>query len=111
MEFEAEPQAVIQASSPKPEPVSELDPQRLPAKASDEVVLPHNVVVIPVRPGPKAEAPSVDEIALISLPKISKSMRDYYRLEDTEGRRYWVFREGLYGADEAPRWFLHGLFA
>ena len=38
--------------------------------------------------------------------------RDYYRIEDGEGRRFWVFREGLYGeAAERPRWFLHGLFA
>ena len=38
-------------------------------------------------------------------------IRDYYRLEDVQGRRYWVFREGLYAADAPPRWFLHGLFA
>jgi protein ImuB len=38
--------------------------------------------------------------------------RDYYRVEDREGRRYWLYREGLYGeGDEAPRWFVHGLFA
>lgn len=37
--------------------------------------------------------------------------RDYYRVEDTEGRRYWVYRDGLYGGEAAPRWFLHGLFA
>ncbi len=37
--------------------------------------------------------------------------RDYYRIEDTAGRRFWVFREGLYGGAEPPRWFLHGLFA
>jgi len=38
--------------------------------------------------------------------------RDYYRVEDKEGRRYWVYREGFYGEDdEAPRWFVHGLFA
>lgn len=37
--------------------------------------------------------------------------RDYYRVEDKEGRRYWLYREGLYGGDEAPRWFVHGLFA
>jgi protein ImuB len=44
--------------------------------------------------------------------------RDYYRLEDATGARYWVFREGLYRAGEAgageeelsPRWFVHGLF-
>ena len=38
-------------------------------------------------------------------------IRDYYRLEDGEGRRYWVFREGLYAPGVSPRWFLHGLFA
>jgi protein ImuB len=38
--------------------------------------------------------------------------RDYYRLEDREGHRFWVFREGLYESETAaPRWFLHGLFA
>jgi protein ImuB len=41
-----------------------------------------------------------------------KPTRDYYRVEDREGRRYWLYREGLYGeSDEAPRWFIHGLFA
>lgn len=39
--------------------------------------------------------------------------RDYYRAEDAEGRRYWIYREGLYGdgRGDGPRWFLHGLFA
>jgi protein ImuB len=37
--------------------------------------------------------------------------RDYYRVEDKEGRRYWLYREGFYGEGEAPRWFVHGLFA
>ncbi|MEX0859874.1 MAG: DNA polymerase Y family protein [Cucumibacter sp.] len=38
--------------------------------------------------------------------------RDYYIAEDEEGRRFWLFREGLYGeAPAKPRWFLHGLFA
>jgi protein ImuB len=38
--------------------------------------------------------------------------RDYYRVEDKDGRRYWLYREGLYGESEAPpRWFVHGLFA
>jgi protein ImuB len=40
------------------------------------------------------------------------SARDYYRVEDSEGGRYWLFREGLYGeSGEPPRWFLYGLFA
>ncbi len=46
------------------------------------------------------------------LEKTARLTRDYYRVEDTEGRRYWLFRQGLYGATEqAPCWFLHGMFA
>ncbi|TWH36321.1 protein ImuB [Aminobacter sp. J15] len=38
--------------------------------------------------------------------------RDYFRVEDEEGRRYWLFRQGLYGTTpDLPRWYLHGLFA
>lgn len=38
--------------------------------------------------------------------------RDYYRVEDRSGRRFWIFRHGLYGLErEHPRWFMHGLFA
>jgi protein ImuB len=38
--------------------------------------------------------------------------RDYFRVEDRDGRRYWLYREGLYGIDPGKRpWFLHGLFA
>lgn len=43
----------------------------------------------------------------------SPEMRDYYRVEDSVGRRYWVFRAGLYqDATERglPRWFVHGLY-
>lgn len=36
--------------------------------------------------------------------------RDFYRVEDKEGRRYWLCREGLYGEDDAPRWVVAGLF-
>jgi protein ImuB len=37
--------------------------------------------------------------------------RDYYVIEDAAGRRYWLFREGLYGEEVRPAWFIHGLFA
>lgn len=39
--------------------------------------------------------------------------RDYYRIEDAEGRRYWVYRDGLYddGRGQLPEWFVQGLFA
>jgi len=37
-------------------------------------------------------------------------VRDYYRIEDTDGRRFWVFRAGRFGEEPPPRWYLHGLF-
>ena len=37
--------------------------------------------------------------------------RDYFRVEDKSGCRFWLFRAGLYRAAPAPAWFLHGLFA
>lgn len=36
--------------------------------------------------------------------------RDYYRIEDSDGRRYWMFRYGLYGDEAQVDWYLHGLF-
>ncbi|MBF0327464.1 MAG: hypothetical protein HQL42_20785 [Alphaproteobacteria bacterium] len=35
--------------------------------------------------------------------------RDYYCVEDETGQRFWLYREGWFGADPPPRWFLHGL--
>jgi protein ImuB len=45
--------------------------------------------------------------------------RDYFRVEDEAGLRFWIFRDGLYGSElideegkPAPaNWFVHGLFA
>jgi protein ImuB len=37
--------------------------------------------------------------------------RDYFRVEDTSGLRFWIFRAGLYRDTARPAWFLHGLFA
>ena len=47
------------------------------------------------------------------LREIRGKPRDYYRIEDEDGRRYWVFRAGLYQESEAkdlPAWYLHGVF-
>lgn len=40
-------------------------------------------------------------------------LRDYYRIEDNTGRRYWVYRLGLTGDGRggAPEWFIQGLCA
>lgn len=38
--------------------------------------------------------------------------RDYYRVEDEGGHRFWLFRHGLYERETAaPDWYIHGLFA
>src|SRR5262249_3751301 len=38
--------------------------------------------------------------------------RDYFRIEDSQGLRFWLFRAGLYGGNllQTPRWFLHGMY-
>jgi protein ImuB len=43
----------------------------------------------------------------------STRLRDYYRIEDDTGRRYWIYRAGLVGDGRggAPEWFLQGLHA
>jgi protein ImuB len=45
--------------------------------------------------------------------------RDYFRVEDEAGLRFWLYRDGLYeceldpqtGRPVQPSWFMHGLFA
>jgi protein ImuB len=37
-------------------------------------------------------------------------VRDYYRVEDEAGMRFWLFRAGLYTAEASAKWWLHGLF-
>ncbi len=38
--------------------------------------------------------------------------RDYFRAEDEDGGRYWIYREGIHKREVRTfRWFLHGLFA
>jgi protein ImuB len=52
-------------------------------------------------------------------PNGERLTRDYFRVEDEAGLRFWIYRDGLYGrelADETgepipANWFMHGLFA
>ena len=52
-------------------------------------------------------------------PQGSALTRDYFRVEDEAGLRFWIYRDGLYGSElvteegkPAPsNWFVHGLFA
>jgi protein ImuB len=43
--------------------------------------------------------------------KEARLTRDYYRVEDDNGHRFWLFRHGLYEEKPDPDWYVHGLFA
>jgi protein ImuB len=67
-------------------------------------VPPH--VPKPPEPGEKPEQPPyIPDLVLLDPDGMT---RDYYNAEDAEGRRFWIYREGLYGE---TRWYLHGFFA
>ena len=41
----------------------------------------------------------------------NRHTRDYYRVEDRQGHRFWLYRDGLYDRETStPRWFMHGVF-
>lgn len=108
---------------PVPEPISVI--AELPEGAPQRFVWRRLARRIVKSDGPERIAPEWWRHIGVAGPP--PGTRDYYRLEDATGARYWVFREGLYGraeADEAseaaasegvaapalPRWFVHGLF-
>ena len=45
-----------------------------------------------------------------SSTSIQDNIRDYYRIEDRRGRRFWVYREGVYRSGAQPHWYVHGVF-
>jgi len=79
--------------------------------------------------GPERIAPEWwrDEVTAQSLAaqslaaqNLAAAARDYFRIEDQEGRRFWLYRDGLYGGEAGdgadydagrPCWYVHGLFA
>jgi protein ImuB len=44
--------------------------------------------------------------------RTAEETRDYYLVEDIAGRRFWLYRAGLYGrgGDVIPQWFVHGVW-
>lgn len=40
------------------------------------------------------------------------AVRDYFRVEDEQGERFWIYRagDGEHGETGSQRWFLHGIF-
>ena len=129
--------AVDMASSPRPRP--ETAPARLNAKAPHQLALPFHQR--PLRLLDNPEPISVLYITPEGVPrrftwrrvqhevikvegperiapewwreKGTARLRDYYRVEDAAGARYWIYRGGLIGDGRggAPDWYLHGLFA
>ena len=58
--------------------------------------------------------PAEDDAPLPPLPHAGRPLltRDYFRVEDARGRRFWLFRHGLYERETtSPAWYIHGLFA
>jgi protein ImuB len=58
----------------------------------------------------RAEGP--ERIGADWLRTPGKPDSDYYRVEDQDGRRFWLYREGAFDDPAVPpRWFIQGLFA
>lgn len=106
----------------KPEPI-ELPPVRRPQRLLDR---PEAIDVVYATPEGVPRRfmwrRAVHDIARVEGPEriapewwrqpSSARLRDYYRVEDASGRRYWIYREGVIGDGRggAPNWFIHGLF-
>lgn len=74
----------------------------------------------------KSEGPERIAVGAADGVDLAAATRDYYRVEDEEGRRYWLFRQGLYDSSgyadpisdhqgntagrSRPDWFVHGVF-
>jgi protein ImuB len=89
----------------KPEPIADvfaLVPDGPPARFRWRRAL-HEVV--------RAEGPERIEGAWWS--EKGGPARDYFRVEDKAGLRFWLFRAGLYRdtTPSPPRWFVHGMYA
>jgi protein ImuB len=58
-----------------------------------------------------AQAQGPERIAPEWWRQTPEGTRDYYLVEDAQGRRFWLYREGLYEQGATPQWFVHGMFA
>jgi protein ImuB len=58
-----------------------------------------------------AQAQGPERIAPEWWRHTAEGTRDYYLVEDAQGCRFWLYREGLYGQGATPQWFVHGVFA
>ncbi|MGB0629254.1 MAG: Y-family DNA polymerase [Alphaproteobacteria bacterium] len=54
--------------------------------------------------------PEKEETDTPSGGTVQDNIRDYYRVEDRRGRRFWVYRDGIYSPGTRPNWYVHGVF-
>lgn len=115
--FEGRPSCLL----PYPEPIRALAevPDGPPLRFTWRRVI-HRIV--------KAEGPERISGDAVASANWAMETRDYYRVEDENGRRYWLFRRGLYdtsgyadttahsdrvnavGSADRVCWFVHGVF-
>jgi len=69
-----------------------------------QLVPPH----VPKKPEPGEKPEKPPYIPQLVKFDADAGTRDYYMAEDAEGRRFWIYRQGLYGENH---WYLHGFFA
>jgi len=107
--------------SPQPSPVNERGsrPQRLLDRPEAIAVIYATPEGVPRR---FVWRRAVHDIARVEGPEriapewwrapSNSRLRDYYRVEDLAGCRFWIYREGVIGDGRggAPAWYLHGLF-
>jgi protein ImuB len=98
---------------PRPEPIAVLAeiPEGPPARFTWRHVMRRVVKA----EGPERIAPEWWRALKASPLRKEKERarpRDYYRIEDEDGHRYWIFRDGLYQESGlgVPSWYLHGVF-
>ena len=92
------PERIEPIPSPPPEG-GDIPPERFRWRRVDHYIL--------TAEGPERIAP---EWWAAGLPGL-RGTRDYWRVEDGEGRHFWIFRHGLPRENRTLEWFLHGLFA
>jgi protein ImuB len=93
------PRPILLLPTPEPADVVALVPDGPPRRFRWRGVM-HQV----------AEAEGPERIAPEWWRRSGEAERDYYVVEDTAGRRFWLFRHGLFGGGATPKWFVHGVF-
>ena len=101
-------------SAGRPRPIRLLaypDPIEVMAPVPDDPPLMFRWRRVPHRVR-RAEGPERIALEWWRAPEAgTDGIRDYYRVEDEAGRRFWLYRRGLYRPETPPAWFLHGFFA